>query len=199
MSTLPIPAVAPQLRLSRARVPLDLPKGLFGRLLAWYSRRTYNAVLEPGLAMAHNRRVLMAHVGLERKVARYRALGDHLTTLATMAAAAKIECSWCLDYGYYEGHHRGIDPAKLRDVTCWRGSTVYTESERRVLEYAEAMTATPVLVTDELAGALRTDLGLPAFVELTHLVSLENLRSRFNSAMGLASQGFSETCRVPTR
>jgi len=66
-----------------------------------------------------------------------------------------------------------------------------------VLEYAEATTATPPTVTDELAGALVDDLGEPAFVELTALVALENLRSRINAALGLSSQGFSDRCEVP--
>ena len=74
---------------------------------------------------------------------------------------------------------------------------MFTDVERRVLEYAEAMTATPPQVTDEMAEALRADLGNDGLVELTMMVGVENLRSRFNSALGLASQGFSESCRVP--
>lgn len=31
------------------------------------------------------------------------------------------------------------------------------------------------------------------------MVALENWRSRMNSAFGLTSQGFSETCAVPSR
>ena len=70
---------------------------------------------------------------------------------------------------------------------------MFTDVERRVMEYAEAMTATPPQVTDEMAEALRADLGDDGLVELTMMVGVENLRSRFNSALGLASQGF---CRI---
>jgi len=48
-----------------------------------------------------------------------------------------------------------------------------------------------------MTQALRTDIGDDGLVELTMIVGVENLRSRFNSALGLASQGFSESCRVP--
>jgi len=58
------------------------------------------------------------------------------------------------------------------------------------------MTATPPTVTDELAAALREDLGDKAFVELTMMVAVENERSRFNSALGLKSQGFKDTCDI---
>jgi len=65
-----------------------------------------------------------------------------------------------------------------------------------VLTYAAAMTATPPAVTDEMAQELRTDLGDDGLAELTMIVAVENQRSRFNAALGLSSQGFSESCRV---
>jgi hypothetical protein len=34
-------------------------------------------------------------------------------------------------------------------------------------------------------------------VELTTMVAVENQRSRINAALGLRSQGFSDTCAVP--
>ena len=58
-------------RRAAARVPLELPDGLFGKAIAWYSRRTYGDVLDTGLALLHNRPVLMAVLGFERKVARW--------------------------------------------------------------------------------------------------------------------------------
>ena len=63
--------------------------------------------------------------------------------------------------------------------------------------YAEAMTATPPEVTDEMVASLDRQLGHAAVVELTMMVAIENERSRFNSAMGLASQGFSDVCELP--
>jgi hypothetical protein len=33
-------------------------------------------------------------------------------------------------------------------------------------------------------------------VELTQMVALENMRSRFNSAAGLQSQGYSDVCEL---
>jgi alkylhydroperoxidase family enzyme len=56
------------------------------------------------------------------------------------------------------------------------------------------MTATPPTVTDEMVARLNKVLGVPAVVELTMMVAIENERSRFNSALGLTSQGFSDRC-----
>lgn len=184
-------------RRAAARVPLEVPRGVFGRVLAWYSRRAYGDVADPGLAMLHHRPVLWAVLGFERRVARWDRLDPDLKRLAEMASASVIACSWCMDFGYYEAHSRGLRVDKLREVPRWRDSDVFTPVERRVLEYAEAMTATPPTVTDELAAALREDLGVDAFVELTMMVAVENERSRFNKALGLTSQGFSERCELP--
>ena len=85
----------------------------------------------------------------------------------------------------------------MREVPRWRESDVFTPLERDVMEYAEAMSVTPPTVTDELSHRLQEALGVKAVVELTQLVALENMRSRFNSAAGLQSQGFSDVCELP--
>ena len=94
-------------------------------------------------------------------------------------------------------HQPGIDPVKLRDVPRWRDSDVYTDLERQVMAYAEAVTATPPAVTDEMVAGLRRGLDDAELVELTMMVAVENVRSRFNSALGLTSQGFKDRCEIP--
>jgi alkylhydroperoxidase family enzyme len=74
---------------------------------------------------------------------------------------------------------------------------VFTALERDVMEYAEAMTATPPTVTDELSERLLGQLGAPAMVELTAWVAFANLTTRSNTAMGIETQGFSKACRLP--
>ena len=49
----------------------------------------------------------------------------------------------------------------------------------------------------DLVASLDRQLGHAAVVELTMMVAVENERSRFNSAMGLASQGYSDVCELP--
>jgi alkylhydroperoxidase family enzyme len=186
-------------RRAAARVPLTEPTSLFGRLMTWYSRRTYGDVLDPGLAMLHNRRVLMSVLRLERRVEKWDRLDPDLKTLAEMTAASVIGCSWCMDFGYWAAHSKGQRVDKLREVPRWRESEAFTPLERLVLEYAGAMTVTPPEVTDELAADLRRQLGDAAFVELTAIVGLENERSRVNSALGLHSQGLSDRCELPAR
>jgi len=92
-------------------------------------------------------------------------------------------------------HH--VPAEKIRAVPGWRDSDVFTELERLVLEYAEAMTDTPPGVSDEMVARLGAHLSEAELVELTAIVAVENLRSRINSALGLTAQGFKDRCEIP--
>ena len=78
-----------------------------------------------------------------------------MKALATMAAAATIGCEWCLDYGYWESHNRGVPVAGLKQIARWREAEVYSELERAVIGFAEAMSATPPSVSDRQVDELR--------------------------------------------
>ena len=183
-------------RRAAVRVPLDRDHGLMGRFVAWYAKRTYGDVPDNALALLYNKPILWSVMKFEGKVAKWNALDPHLTNLAQLGSASVIGCSWCMDFGYYAAHSKGEDTSKFEQVPFWRQSEAFTPVERRVLEYAEAMTLTPLEVTDEMTEALRADLGEDGFVELTMMIAVENQRSRFNSALGLTSQGFKDQCEL---
>ncbi|MEU0371103.1 carboxymuconolactone decarboxylase family protein [Streptomyces sp. NPDC006283] len=182
-----------------ARVSLNPRRSLFLRVTEWYSRRTYGKVPDPVRALGHNPRVLRADLRFELALGRWNELDPDLKALAVMASAASIGCSWCMDFGYWENRQRGMDERKVHEVPVWRDSDAYTPLERDVMAFAEAMTANPPEIDDEVAQRLVTTLGEAAFVELTAMVAVENLRSRMNTALGLTSQGFKDHCEVPGR
>ncbi len=180
-----------------ARISLQPPRTVLNRLVDWYSRRRFGVLADPAAAMGHNPRVLLSDARFEMSVEKWHRLDPTLKALAEMASAVSIGCSWCVDFGYWISTNRGVDPVKLQDVPRWRDSDVYTDLERKVMAYAEAATATPPTVTDEMVEDLRHDLDDAALVELTMMIAVENLRSRFNSALGLTSQGFKDRCEIP--
>ena len=182
---------------STYRIPRATISGVYGRLLEAYARRTWGQVPDNAYVIWHNKKVMNAVLAFERKVQKWDALDPHLASFAQMASAATIGCSWCMDFGYFLAHDEGLDEAKVREVPRWRESAAFTALERDVMEYAEAMSATPPTVDDDLSHRIQEAIGLEAFVELTQLVALENMRSRFNSAAGLEAQGFSQVCELP--
>ena len=70
-----------------------------------------------------------------------------------------------------------------------------------MLDYAAAMTRTPVDVPDELFAALRAHLSEPQLVELTAAIAWENHRARFNRPFQIGAGGFSTgaVCVLPER
>ena len=179
---------------STFRIPKADLSSLLGRVLSAYARRTYGDVPDFAYVLLHHGPLTRALLGFERKVAKLSACDPQLKAYAVMASAATIGCTWCLDFGYFMAHTDGLDEDKARQVPVWRESTVFTPLERDVLAYAEAMSRTPLEVTDEMVASLHERLGSAALVELTQLIAVENMRSRVNSAMGLASQGFAASC-----
>jgi alkylhydroperoxidase family enzyme len=183
---------------STFRIPKAPITGAYGALMKMYARKMLGDEFpDNGYVYFHNKPVLKAIMSFEGKVKKWRALDENLKSYAQLASAGAIGCSWCLDFGYFMAHNDGLDLTKVREVPRWRESDVFTPLERDVLEYAEAMTATPPTVTDEMVAHLVDELGAPAVVELTQMVALENMRSRFNSAAGLQSQGYSDVCELP--
>ena len=137
---------------STFRIPKAEITGLYGTLMKLYAKRKLGGELpDGGYVYFHNKPVLKAVMSFEGKVAKWDRLDPMLKSYAQLASAGTIGCSWCLDFGYFKAHNDGLDLAKIREVPRWRESDVFTPLERDVLEYSEAMTATPPTVTDELS------------------------------------------------
>ena len=173
-------------------------RGVIPRLARRYTRRRFGQMVEPTAAASHHSGVLVAMGALETAVEMgWKKLDPTLRWLAIQSASTQIGCSWCVDYGYFEGMHDGIDPEKVRAASRWRECTLFDERERLVLEYAEAATGSPARVPEELATRLHAHFDEAEIVELAAWVALENFRSRFNAGLGLRSQGFAERCAIP--
>ena len=171
--------------------------GVFGLMVKRFSTKLLGEVPEPIGIYFHNRPVLKTFLAVSGKAQKWDGCDEDLKSYAHMAVAAQVGCSWCLDFGYFHAHNEGLDERKASQVPVWRTSDAFTPLERDVMEYAEAMTATPPTVTDDLFRGLLERLGEAAMVELTTQVALANLYARSNVAMGIESQGFSSTCALP--
>jgi alkylhydroperoxidase family enzyme len=176
------------LRVPKAELPPELKESMIKQL---------GSVPEPIEVSFNNPKVAMANQQFAGSVGTWDAADAGLKTFAHMAVAAQIGCSWCLDINYFLAQNQNLDLAKASQVPRWRESDVFTPLERDVLEYAEAMTNTPTTVTDELSARLLDQLGPAALVELTVFIGFANLASRVNTAHGITSQGYSDSCEIP--
>ncbi len=179
---------------STARIPATEVNGVYGALVKVMTRRLFGKVPDSMGYMWHNTRVLKDMKSLGQKIEKWDRLDPDLASYATIASAAYIGCSMCVDLNYFKAHHEGLDVDKAREVPRWRESEVFTPLERRVMEYAEGMSQTPVGVTDELVAALLDDLEPAALLELTSRVAFMNASARSNVSLGIRSEHFADSC-----
>jgi alkylhydroperoxidase family enzyme len=180
--------------MSTTRVPAAEITGLYGAVVKQVSKRLLGRVPEPLGVYWHNPAVLRATMSMGAKARKWDACDLSLKSFAHMAVSARIGCSWCLDFAYFQAFNEHLDVEKAREVPRWRDSAVFTPLERAVLGYAEAMTLTPPTVTDEMVAELLEELGEAAMVELTAFIALANLNARGNVALGIESEGYAASC-----
>jgi alkylhydroperoxidase family enzyme len=92
-----------------------------------------------------------------------------------------------------------VSPEKIEALPNFRTSLLFSETEKEVLEYADAVTQTPVVVADSLFAKLREKFTDAQLVELTAALAWENYRARFDHAFGVESEGFTQGsyCALP--
>ncbi len=182
---------------SRLGSPPGGPLAMFGRA---YARRRYGGDIRPVDAFAHSRKLAVGYGTLEMALDHSHRAPERLKMLGELRAASVVGCEWCMDFGSHLARaEAGLSERELQELARYSESDAFSELDKLVLDYATAMTRTPAAVGDELFARLRAELDDAQIVELTTAVATENLRARFNHAVGIEPQGFSAgaACVVP--
>ena len=183
------------------RIPAVTPEqgGPLTRAMYWFARRRFGEVPEPFAVLANHRKLMVAE-GLAELAAQAasKVLPANVREIAVYRTAWTVGCSWCVDFGTMLQRLDGLDVERLRDIADYETSPHYSDDERAAIAYADAMTSTPIGVTDEQVADLERRFGRAGVVELTYQIALENLRARQYASLGITDQGFStDACRVP--
>src|SRR5260370_33109688 len=106
-----------------------------------------------------------------------------------------------MDNGSAVGRESGITAEQIANLNRYRTDFNFSELERLVLEYADAMTRTPVEVPNALFARLREPFSEAQLVELTSAIAWENYRARFDHAFGIEGENFTQgaVCAMPAR
>jgi AhpD family alkylhydroperoxidase len=169
------------------------------RQLARLTGRNPERMLEPLEMYAHVPGLLRGVASLEQATAKLHRFDERLKNLAELKAATLTHCEYCIDLGSQIARRTGLSDQQLLALPRYRESELFTDLEKLVLDYAVGMSGTPVEVPDALFAELREHFDETQLVELTHIIALENMRGRFNLALGIGAAGFSEgmVCAVP--
>ena len=170
------------------------------RSIARLTGRQTERMIEPLEMYARVPVLFQGYAKLEQATAKLHRLDTRLHALAELKAATLTHCEYCIDMGSGISRKWGLTDEEILALPNYQTSPLFSELDKLILENAVGMTRTPVGVPDELFDRLRQHLDDSQLVELTHHISLENMRGRFNLALGIGSAGFSDgmVCAVPT-
>ncbi len=161
----------------------------------WNQRRKYGQVLKPALLWARVPKLFMAVAILYGVLDRKRSpLDPVLRSLVTVRVSQINWCRFCVDINSATLAKRAGSMEKVEALDHWKESELFTDKEKAVLEYVEAITYSDQQVSDELTKRLQEFFSEDAVVELTGLIAFQNLSSKFNSALDVPAQGF---CKLP--
>ncbi|MEE3754703.1 carboxymuconolactone decarboxylase family protein [Mycobacterium intracellulare] len=185
----------------------DRDAGLGAKIAFFFTRRKLAqmtgletaGMLEPLRMYAHIPRLLNAYGKLEQAESKLDVLSPRHRALAELKSATTVRCAYCIDLGSQIARQWGITDEELLGMANYRDAPCFSDVDKLILDYATAISRTPVEVSDQLFDALRTHFDTAQLVGLTHVITLGNLRARFNIALDIGSSGFSgdRVCALP--
>ncbi|MBW0016067.1 MAG: carboxymuconolactone decarboxylase family protein [Mycobacterium sp.] len=193
--------------MSRLKGVSDSDAGLGARIAFFFTRRKLAKMagletaemLEPLRMYAYIPRLLNAYGRLEQAESKLDVLSARHRALAELKSATTVRCEYCIDLGSQIARGLGFTDEELLAMADYRNASCFSDVEKLILDYATAVSRTPVEVGDQLFDALRAHFDTAQLVALTHIITLGNLRARFNLALDIGSSGFSagRVCALP--
>ena len=104
-----------------------------------------------------------------------------LIDLVNIRASQLNGCAFCLDMHYKEAKIHGENELRLYHIPIWRESNLFSDTERAVLEWTEAVTKLGEHgIADEIYDRVRTQLSEKQISELTFAIGVINMWNRLN-------------------
>ncbi len=178
---------------------IETPSGFrypwYVRLLFWLQRRRYGRELEPSRLWGRTPRAFLAMAAMYRALDRKSSpIEPALRSLVQVHVSQLNGCPFCVDLNSASGLERGVAAAKLAALPHHAELELFSEREKAVLAYAEAVTRSDRGPGPAMIERLRRHFDDDAIIELTALIAFQNMSSKFNAALGVPAQGF---CAVP--
>lgn len=165
------------------------------RILFFLQKRTYGTVLNSARTWAKSPRVFFAlsflYGALERKSS---PLTPSLRSLVIVRVSQVNGCGFCIDLNTATLLKRGVSSEKVHALAHWRGSHLFDDFEKLVLEYSEAVTLSVGPIETLLHERMQDHFTQSVLVDLTALIAFQNMSTKFNNAFGIPVQGF---CPIP--
>src|SRR5271156_489737 len=150
-----------RIAMSRLEGVSDSDAGLGAKIAFFFTKRKLAKMtgletaemLEPLRMYAHIPRLLNAYGRLEQAESKLDILSPRHRALAELKSATTVRCEYCIDLGSQIARQWGITDEELLGMADYQNASCFSHLDKLILEYATAISRTPVEVSDELFDA----------------------------------------------
>lgn len=154
-------------------------------------RKKYGSILNSSLLWAHSPKLFLGlsllYGALDRKTS---PISPALRSLIIVRVSQLNGCAFCIDLNSSILLQRGVPFAKVEELEDWRNSALFSDEEKTVLEYTEAITITAKRVSEDLFKHLKKFFKDDQIIELTARIAFQSMSTKFNTALDVPPQGF---------
>lgn len=161
----------------------------------WVARRVTGKDPMPARMLAHAPKAAIAGGLLEALAA--HGPGDLETRtlkLARLAASVATGCPFCVDMNAAGHDDAGVSRKEIEALLDGSDVQGLTDRERAAIDFARALSVTPIVVDGALRDAMREHFSAREGVVLASTVAQVNYWARLNQGLGIPAAGFFEGC-----
>lgn len=180
-----------------AKIPLNpqQTRPWYLKLFFYFQKKKYGHLFDPLLLWQRTPKVFLGFLHMQTALNRKKSpLNPQLRALVTVKVSQINQCAFCIDFNASLLIKRGRPEKTIEELSQFHESTLFSESEKVALEYAEKMTLSSHSIPNSVFNGLKKYFDDDAIVELTALIAFQNLSSKFNAALDAKAFGF---CKVP--
>ncbi|GIC79011.1 carboxymuconolactone decarboxylase family protein [Moritella sp. F3] len=160
----------------------------FIRPFLWLLAKQQNKILKPAQILGRRPKLFTATLLLYKTINRKTSpIEPYIHALMSVRVAQLNQCEFTIEHDskILRSLKNRLDKDKLMD---WKNCSDFKPKECAVLAYTDAVTDTGQHVTDRHVDQLRCYYNDDEIVELTTIISFQNMTTKFNTAFDMCRQ-----------
>ncbi|HMV45753.1 MAG TPA: hypothetical protein PK079_05755 [Leptospiraceae bacterium] len=170
--------------------PIDTPKGIFLKILYWYSKISFGKVIAPIKIIYSRAPKLIAVAQSLEKAEKSLSLSSKLVSLIKAFVSPKNECAFCNDIAIAMAVKKKIGKDLFKDLEFFSESPHYLESEKIALQYISEILENK-RASDSTIEKMKLHFNEKEIVEITWVYAMEVYYNSMGKPFGLTSDGLS--------
>jgi uncharacterized peroxidase-related enzyme len=169
----------------------------YAKFIFWLQKKKYGEVLNSALIWGKSPKIFLAlscfYAIIDRKGS---LISPVLRSLIIVRVSQINNCAFCIDLNSSILLKREQDTEKVQALSHWQSSNLFSEKEKLILEYTEAVTNSKQKISATLRSRIKKAFKENEIVELTAIIAFQNMSTKFNNAFDIEPQSF---CTLETK